>query len=191
MSEPSIPEIKRFHPLQGATFISETGSDILVEVTPDCARFSLRMHLEHLGKAAAAYGIAMPDEVGALRWEAEKGALCLGPDEWLLLAPQDSSGEVVSQFSTLARNTPHALVDVSDRTVGIELSGALARRSLSAGCPLDLENMAISRCTRTVLEKAQIVVIKLGVQHYRIEVLRSFAPYVWEFLQKAGQDSKY
>ncbi len=144
---------------------------------------------EALKKAATAFGMDIPAGVGAMLSGAQKKALCLGPDEWLLLAPQKTSGEITARFVKLAKSNFHSLVDVSHRTVGVEISGPLARVALNAGCPLDLESMEVERCTRTVMDKAEIILIKLEEQRYRLEIMRSFAPFVWSFLEKAGQDS--
>ncbi len=188
MSEPAITAIKRFHPLRGAEFSDKIGPDLLMVASADCAKFSLHMDLEHLGKAAAAFGSDILDQPGGVSTNGEKTALWLGPDEWLLLTPEVGSREIVSRFSTLGDTVPHSLVDVSDRTVAIDLSGPLATRALNAGCPLDLENMPVSYGTRTVLEQTEIIIIKLDNKKYRLEIIRSFTPYIWSFLEKAGRD---
>lgn len=98
-----------------------------------------------------------------------------------------TSQEIIARFSKLKKTNFHSLADVSHRTIGIEICGPLAQTTLNAGCPLDLENMEVGRCTRTVLDKAEIILMKLGEQGYRLEIVRSFAPYVWSFLRKGGQ----
>ena len=40
-------------------------------------------------------------------------------------------------------------------------------------------------CTRTLLAKAEIVLWRTGEEEFRIEVARSFAPYVVAFLDEA------
>jgi sarcosine oxidase, subunit gamma len=188
MSELANSAINRFRPLGGAEFNSNTDPDFAMEVSADYARFSLRMDLEHMDKAAAAFGSDIPVRPGGICVNGEKTALWLGPDEWLLLAPEASSEEIALNFSTLGETVPHSLVDVSDRTLAIELSGPQATRALNAGCPLDLENMPVPHCTRTVLDKAQIILVKQEKQKYRLEIVRSFAPYVWTFLKKVGNE---
>ncbi|MCF6326715.1 MAG: sarcosine oxidase [Devosiaceae bacterium] len=190
MSEQIETTLNPFNPLDDMNLDAAQGPDLIMRPIENCARFNLRISIEQLKKAAAAFGMDIPDSVGSMSSRAEKYALCLGPDEWLLLAPQKSADEIITRFAKLAKNNSHSLVDVSHRTIGIEISGSLAQLALSAGCPLDLENMQIGRCTRTILDKAEIILMKLEQQRYRLEVIRSFAPYVWSFLEKSGQDAR-
>ena len=54
-----------------------------------------------------------------------------------------------------------------------------------SGCPLDLERMAVGRGTRTIYEAVEIVVIKCAPDAFRVEVWRSFAPWLWAALAQA------
>ncbi len=85
---------------------------------------------------------------------------------------------------------PHSLVDVSNRQVGIEVSGPDAAAALNAGCPLDLDVHAfpVSMCTRTVLAKTEIVLWRTAPELFRVEVWRSFAAYAWSFLAEASRE---
>lgn len=56
------------------------------------------------------------------------------------------------------------------------------------GLHIDLENMTVPGRTRTILDKAQLILMKTDKQEYRLEILRSFAPYAWKFLKRAGGD---
>ena len=69
------------------------------------------------------------------------------------------------------------------------VSGPEAETLLAAGCPLDLEAGAfpVNMCTRTMLAKAEIVLWRTGAQAFRVEVWRSFAPYVAAFLAEAAR----
>lgn len=188
MSEAFETELKPFDPLQGKSFSIGAGPDLILRPMNHCARFSLRIEVKQLKKASTAFIMDIPTGVGAMAWENEKFALCLGPDEWLLLAPEQTSEEIIARFANMAESNLHSLVDVSHRTIGIEISGPLAQLTLNAGCPLDLENMEVDRCTRTVMDKAQIILMKLEEQRYRLEIMRSFAPFVWSFLKKVGRE---
>jgi sarcosine oxidase subunit gamma len=85
---------------------------------------------------------------------------------------------------------PHSLVDVSHRQCGIELSGGAAVDVLNAGCPLDLAEAAfpIGMCTRTVLAKSEIALWRVAAGTFRLEVARSFVPYVRAFLHESARD---
>lgn len=129
----------------------------LVDVPP-AWRFILR------GNGAA---LGLPQE--PCRSEGD-WALWLGPDEWLLLDPGERVRAADDCF----------LVDVSHRQVGLELHGADAAVLLNGAVALDLseQTFPVGMCTRTLFEKAEIVLWRRGIERWRIEVARSYAPYV-------------
>jgi heterotetrameric sarcosine oxidase gamma subunit len=117
-----------------------------------------------------------------------RAALWLGPDEWLLLAP-DSQAETIRQaVETLT--VPASIVDVSHRTVSITIFGSRSTWCLNAFCALDLDPSAFPRgaCTRTLFGKAEIVLWRIDHEGFQIEVARSLAPYVWACLEEARRE---
>ena len=85
--------------------------------------------------------------------------------------------------------TAHSLVDVSHRQIGLIASGPAAARVLNAGCPLDLDLAAfpLGMATRTVYDKAEIVLWRRAATRFHIEVWRSFAPHVAASLAEAAR----
>ena len=177
-----------YNPLDGAAFSAGPGPMLAMAPADDCTRLSLRIAKKNLAKASAAFGQDIPVKIGDMLSTAEKIALCLGPDEWFLLAPENEGEEIAARFTKLNEHTIHSLVDVGHGTVGIDVSGSAAAFALNAGCPLELDAMPIGGCTRTVLDKAEIILMKIGKEHYRLEITRSFAEYVWSFLSSAGSE---
>ena len=176
------------NPLDGAAFAAGPGPMLVMRPVDDCTRLNLRIAKKNLAKASEAFGQDIPAKIGDMSSTAEKTALCLGPDEWLLLARQDEGEEIAARFAEISEHTTHSLVDVGHRTVGIDLSGPAATLVLNAGCPLDLDALPIGGCTRTILDKAEIILMKLEREHYRLEIMRSFAEFVWSFLSSAGRE---
>ncbi len=174
-------------PLDGAVFTSRSGTELLMRPLEQCARFSLRVSKDHLAKASRLLELDIPARIGRMSGS-EKKVLCLGPDEWLVLAPEDERSDIISRFAQMSEQIPHALVDISHRNTGIEISGPGAALALNAGCPLNLDTLPVGECARTVMDKAQIVLLKLDKEHYRLEILRSFAEFVWQFLSMAGRE---
>lgn len=113
-------------------------------------------------------------------------ALHLGPDEWLLLAPSGQGEALVAA----AAGQVASLVDVSHRNVGIAVEGKHAVEMLAAFVALDFAEAAfpVGMCTRTVLGKAEVVLWRTGLEAFRLEVARSFAPYVRGCLAEAGRE---
>jgi heterotetrameric sarcosine oxidase gamma subunit len=107
--------------------------------------------------------------------------LWLGPDEFLLIAPEGTT--------PLSCN-PAATIDISHRDTALRVSGRRAAWAINAFCALDLHHSAfpVGMCTRTVFGKAEIVLWRTGADEFRIEVARSFAPYVWACLEEARRE---
>jgi heterotetrameric sarcosine oxidase gamma subunit len=82
------------------------------------------------------------------------------------------------------------VVDVSHRDTALTVSGPLAVWLINGFCALDLQEAAfpIGMCTRTVFGKAEIVLWRTAAETFRIEVARSFAPYVWACLEEARRE---
>ena len=123
-------------------------------------------------------GLAIPAQPCRAATAGDVAALWLGPDEFLLL------GAALDDIAAAFGPVPHALVDVSHRQIGLRLDGEDAAALLAGGVPLDLAPAAFppGMCTRTVFEKAEIVLWRTGAAAWHIEIARSFAPYVQAML---------
>ncbi len=146
----------------------------LLSTAPACRRYSLRAR--DVAQLAAVTGLTLPEKIG----ETREGVAMLGPDEWLALLPQDSALPMGEGHSC-------CVVDVSERSVGFIVEGAEAVDVLSAGCPLDLARWPIGRASRTIFELVEVVIIREAETRFRVEVWRSFAPWLWEALQTAAR----
>jgi sarcosine oxidase, subunit gamma len=168
-----------------AALVSETP---WLRSLPAAARWVLRGDEAVRAAAQAALGVELPAEACRAGVTGERAALWLGPDEWLLVAPAEQAGLALRLERSLAQ-LPHSLVDVSHRQVALLVHGAQAAAVLAGGCPLDLELQAFpaGMCTRTVLGKAEVVLWRTDAQAFRLEVWRSFAPYVAQFLGEASR----
>ena len=191
-SEDAMPELAlpRRHPFTGLDLDTRRPNVTLTDAGP-CARFVLRGG----GAAALAAGMAldldMPREAyGSVRDDAGRAVLWLGPEEWLILAPEDSARTLEKKLATALNDLAHALMDVGHRDAALIVRGYDAAAVINAGCPLDLDPSAfpVGACARTLLAKAEIVVWRTGAEEFRIEMGRSFAPYVVGLLQQAARD---
>jgi len=160
-----------------------------VHVLPPAHRFVLRGTSAVRAAAERAWGVAVPDQACRAGSDGARAALWLGPDEWLLIAGA-GDGAAADTLERALAGLGHSLVDVSHRQVALLVSGAPAATLLSAGCPLDLDMRAfpVGMCTRTVLSKAEVVLWRTAPDQFRLEVWRSFAPYVTEYLASAARD---
>ncbi len=144
------------------------------------ARISLR------STDMSALGVAPGAPINRAVVTGPRAALHLGPDEWLVIAPEDEAEALlagaVGRFASV--------VDVSHRNTGIDVAGPRAVEMLAAFVALDLAEAAfpVGMATRTLLGKAEIILWRTAVDGFRIEVWRSFAPYVWQCLAEAGRE---
>lgn len=175
--------VRRTDSLGGQVTPRIAGSDLVLEQAPHLARFILRG--DEAGKLAGeVVGAALPQRPGSASGAAGRHALWLGPDEWLLLAAEADGPAFDEALQKTLVNVAHALVDVSHRQTAILIAGDNAARALNAAVPLDLHpsQFPVGKAVRTIFEKAEIVLWRTGTDSFHIEVWRSFAPYVAEFL---------
>lgn len=161
---------------------------VSVTVLPTVARFNLRITPGDLAIASKAFGLKLPGKIGQGAAKGARSAWCLGPDEWLLHAPEAEQPAIVAAFASTRAGTPHSLTVISDREFTIGINGRRAAELLSVGCPLDLALMAPGTAKRTVFDSAQVVLICDGAEAFRIEVWRSFFPHVHELLEIATRE---
>jgi sarcosine oxidase subunit gamma len=158
---------------------------------PFAARWILRGGADVAGPAGAAFGVAPPSRPLRAASEGPRAALWMGPDEWLLIA-EDADPRLGAELEAALAGVPHSLVDVSHRQVAIEVAGPGAARLLNAGVPLDLDLAAfpLSMVLRTLLLKAEIVLWRREAERFRLEVARSFGPYVAAVLAQSAGDQE-
>jgi sarcosine oxidase subunit gamma len=156
---------------------------------PPATRYVLRGAEAVRAGVQNALGFEVPGKACRAHVSGERAALWLGPDEWLLIAPEREAASYGAALAEALASLPCSLVDVSHRQVGLVLSGPEAETLLAAGCALDLDARAFPQgmCTRTMLAKAEIVLWRTGAHAFRLEVWRSFAHYVAAFLAEAAR----
>ena len=165
------------------------GGAFTLALAPPAAHFLLRGDPLVAANAGPAFGVAIPLAPGKAQLSGTRAALWLGPDEWLLLAPGEDAATLGPMLEAALAAMPHSLVDVSERQIGLELTGPDAALTLNAGCPLDLRDRSfpVGSATRTMLSKAEIVLWRREAQRYHVEVWRSFADYAAMFLEEAAK----
>ncbi|HEY1410885.1 MAG TPA: glycine cleavage T C-terminal barrel domain-containing protein, partial [Rhodopila sp.] len=179
-AEPLLPAIAQPTPVA-----RPSGSVQLAALAP------ITRLLVRAGAAAATgiglgLGVLLPTVPCRSMISRDRAALWLGPDEWLILAP-DSAPDLAAQATKAAGDHPASVVDVSHRSQTLEITGAKAAWCLNGFCALDLDIQAfpVGMCTRTVLGKAGIVLWRIAPEVFHVDVERSFVPYVWECLEAA------
>jgi len=155
-----------------------------------CTRLTLRAGAEAAAMMGGALDVTLGDVPCRATVAGDRAALWLGPDEWLLLAPDGDAPALVATAIRVLGERAASIVDVSHRTVAIEIRGARTADTLNAFCALDLDlhPFPIGTCTRTVFGKSEIVLWRTAAETFRIEVARSFVPYVLACLEEGARE---
>ena len=151
----------------------------ITELAPT-TRISLRI------ADAGAAGLGLPTKIGERSAEGDRTALCLGPDEWLIEAPEAGRDALLAAVAEI--KTPCSAVEVSDREITYRIEGPAAVEILAAGCPLDLAAIPVGGGTRTVFDSAQVVLTREADDRFHLTVWRSFVPHVRAILDLAARD---
>jgi len=161
---------------------------VTIASLPAATRFIARAGEAAIPLIGRAFGVTLPRDACRAATHPPRAALWLGPDEWLLLAPDGEADAVGAAIAAGLTGAPASIVEISDRQVAFSVAGPRAADTINAFNPLDLDAGAfpVGMCTRTVFAKAEIVLWRTATDTFRIEVWRSFAPYVEGLLREAA-----
>jgi len=173
--------VERAHPLAEKMV---GGDGITVFAAPAAYRCTLRAGTRALAPISKALGVALPKQPKSSSSSGGRSALWLGPDEWLII---DEKSDPTADLETV--KALHSAVDVSHRNTAIIVSGVRSADIINAGCPQDLSltSFPVGACSRTVLGKIEIVLLRTKKDEFRVEVWRSFSAYAFELLSTAAK----
>jgi len=164
-----------------------SGQGVRVSVLPPAERISLRAPAGSVAALSKALGLKLPAKPKTSATSGGRTALWLGPDEWLVI---DEDG-----YDPLADCAEvkelHSAVGISHRNVAIAVTGPACEATISSGCPQDLSLGAfpVGACSRTILGKSEIVLLRTAEGSFRVECWRSFSDYVFAFLADGAKDA--
>jgi sarcosine oxidase subunit gamma len=113
----------------------------------------------------------------------------MGPNEWLIVAPNGEAGSLVSQLRREFGANHASAVDVSESRTVITLAGPKAREFLARGVTLDLHPRAfkVGQCAQTGMSRCNILLHLIDDRpSFDIYVLKSFADYLWQWSERAA-----
>lgn len=152
------------------------------------------------GAVADSLGLTLPVDANTTAGAGDRTALWLGPDEWWIIGPREVPGGAASTLAARLREALQgqraAVIDVGESRTCIQIRGRRARALLQKGCPLDFHrrSFAPGQCAQSHLSKAPITLHLTaesgdgGGATFDLYVLRSFADYVWRWLEDAGHE---
>lgn len=180
--------LQQLLPLKNQVRTIDFGTNLNMKILVEAARFSLRIDQQHLDDASKAFGVQLPRNIGDFISENDKMALCIGPDEWHLIAPENDVENIENSFAKLYEKSIHSLVDISHREVSIVISGHEAAYLLQAIIAFDIDKMPIQSCRRTIMDKSQIILLRQDVDLFRIEIWNSYVSHIWHLLEIIGKE---
>ena len=159
-----------------------------MEVLPPGTRLSFRGGADAIAAASKVLGLELPTTACRASVSGERAALWLGPDEYLLFAPEADGTALISALATGLSGIAHSVVDVSHRQSGLRIKGTHAAWILESACPLDLDEsqFPVGMCTRTIYEKCEITLWRKATHDFHIEVWRSYTEYVTSLLAEVA-----
>ncbi|MEU1624805.1 sarcosine oxidase subunit gamma family protein [Streptomyces sp. NPDC020096] len=189
----------RHSPLGGfaARFAATTrgsGGAVRLAELPYLAQVNVR--LDPKGPAAdavrLALGIPLPVEPNTMVRGGGLAALWLGPDEWLVVGPAGTAGDLESRLRGAVGADHAAVTDVSAQRTTLLVSGPRCRDLLAHGTALDLHprSFAAGRCAQTTLARAQVILAARDERGpgFWVLVRSSFAGYLARWLLDAASE---
>lgn len=159
---------------------------------------------EAMAAFEAAFGFALPAAPNTSAGNTSAGnadtiALWLGPDEWWLVVPgpePEAGPELAENLRAALSDHFAAVTEVGESRTCIRVSGPSARALLQKGCPLDFHprTFVAGACAQSILAKATVTLHLFADESategpvFDIYVARSFAEYLWAWLDDAGAE---
>lgn len=141
------------------------------------------------GAAARVLGVELPMqpltsiESGStiVRW--------ISPDEWLITVPNDQSFDLETRFRA-EMSGHYSLVNASGGLTIFKLSGERVVDMLKKATPVDLHDseFPVGKVVSTVFAKSGATIRRTGATEFELVVRRSFADYLWLWIQSASQE---
>ena len=113
----------------------------------------------------------------------------IAPDEWLISLPNDQVFNLEVRFRA-EMTGHHSLVNGSGGMTVYKLRGKHVVDMLKKSTPVDLHDseFPVGKVVSTVFAKAGAVVRRTGESEFELVVRRSFADYIWLWIQDASQE---
>ena len=180
--------------LAGRAVPEAVGAEVVMAERRFVGMINLRVEPTNRDAMTAArgeLGFGLPSEPNTVTSGEAVCALWFGPDEWLVTTPATEDARLLARLENALAGHHASAVDVSDARTVIVLRGARARDVLAKGCSLDLHPRQFSpgHCAQTALARAGVLIHQTDDEPaYDIYVDRSFAQYLWTWLEDAAAE---
>jgi sarcosine oxidase subunit gamma len=172
----------------------KSGGTLRLAELPFLAQVNLRIDPKTpaAGAVGLTLGVPLPLEPNTVGRGGDLAVLWLGPDEWLVVGPPGSAGELEARLREAVGEEPASVVDVSAQRTTLLVAGARAAELLAHGCSLDLHPRSFEAgcCAQTTLARAQVVLVPRDEHKpgFWVLVRSSFAGYLADWLLDAAAE---
>ncbi len=132
-----------------------------------------------------------PTRANTVREAGDRRILWLGPNEWLIVAPDGEASALVTALRQGFSGRHASVVDVSETRTIVTLAGPRSRELLARGISLDLHPRVFptGQCAETGMSRCNVLLHLVDERpSFDLYVLKSFADYLWRWIELAGAD---
>jgi sarcosine oxidase, subunit gamma len=150
---------------------------------------SLRGNLADAGFVEAtskALGARLPTEPCTLSQSAGTTVLWLSPDEWMIVTARSARSALQKNLTEILSGVRSQVADNSGGYAQVIVQGRNARDVLAHCTVYDLAHLTEGRVVGTTFGKSSVYVRRAG-DGYCLLLRRSFADYIWRYLERAAQ----
>lgn len=146
-----------------------------------------------LDAVAEVTGVTLPTDANTWTETNGRRAIWLGPDEWLVVAPDTPADALEAAIRHARRDDPWlSVTDVSHNATVFTLGGPAARMVLAKATPIDLHprTFVANACAQTVLARTRALILLAGPEPpvFEVWVRNSFAQYTADWLEDAMRE---
>jgi sarcosine oxidase subunit gamma len=186
MPEPTTSLVAQSALPSGGRVFSDT---LRLSIPPQRVTLRLQVGARSLGTVNAIRIAGRPLPITANCWTGTDPVISrIAPDTWLMQsALHDATGLLDAVRKGCGRRT-FVVMDLSDAYVTITVEGPQATAVLARGCGLDLslDSFNTSSCTRTQFAQMPVVVRRATFERFECIVDRTYAQYLYDWLQDAA-----
>lgn len=153
---------------------------------------TLRLNSDHAEQMAVVkdiLGLSLPLTPLSSAVLAEVSINWIAPDEWLILLPGEQTYDVECRFRELMMGH-YSLINSSGGSTVLRLSGDNVVDVLKKSTGIDFydSRFPVGKVVSTVFAKSTAVIRRCDEQCYELVIRRSFADYLWLWIQDASRE---
>ena len=133
-----------------------------------------------------ALGMALPVQPCTLEYAAWGAVLWLAPDEWLIVCERTQRAELQAKLEAALTGIHAQVVDNSGGYTSLSLQGRHANDTLQHCTVYDLHALTANKVVGTTFGKASTLLYRTD-DGYCLVFRRSFADYIWRYMEHAAQ----